>query len=73
MRVSVLLTRQEIDALGRLALVERRRPSDQAAFLIGEILKHKGLLSDSDNRALTSSNTESNLNNQQEAMTNAGA
>ncbi len=44
MRVSVLLTRHELDALGRLATVERRPPRDQAGYLIAEGLRQRGLL-----------------------------
>jgi hypothetical protein len=48
MRVLIVLTRREIDALGRLASIERRPPRDQAAFLIAEGLRTRGLLPGSD-------------------------
>jgi hypothetical protein len=48
MRIPVVLTRQEIDALGQLAAIERRPPRNQAAFLIAEGLRHRGLLPDAE-------------------------
>ena len=44
MRVTVLLTRQELDAPGTLAATERRPPRDQAGYLIAEGLVRRGLL-----------------------------
>ncbi|MFL5760634.1 MAG: hypothetical protein ACJ789_12980 [Thermomicrobiales bacterium] len=41
----VPLSQQERDALIDLAHAQRRRPQDQASFLIAESLKGRGLLS----------------------------
>lgn len=37
--VYVRMRPNEVEALGRLALAQRRRPSDQAAWLLAEALK----------------------------------
>ena len=42
MRLYVPLTRQEYEALEQLAFEERRRPQDQAAFLLAQTLADKG-------------------------------
>ncbi len=43
MRLFVPLTRDELDALRRLAEAERRQPQDQAAALIARGLADRGL------------------------------
>ena len=41
MRLYVPITRQEFDALRQIALAERRRPQDQAAVLLGAVLRER--------------------------------
>lgn len=59
MRVSILLTRQEVDGLGRLAATERRSPGDQAGYLVAEALRQRGLLGETAHQPERSSDPKS--------------
>jgi hypothetical protein len=43
-RVYIRLNRSEVDALSKLAELERRHPADQGALLLTEALKRAGAL-----------------------------